>query len=219
MNNSRALSVIEVILLVLGIAQLLIANLDFAALVTLAWTGVACLYISGSLLIGWREAHYRRRSGTLRQQRLPGWIRTAADITPVAAATLWLATAIGHIADIPLSEGASALVKLYVTFNDGEVLAVVIGILGWLILHIGFAHMYERADSESGFKAFDFPKTPRPTSSEYLYLGFTIGATFATSDVDVNTSRVRWMMTAQSILAFAYNAAVIAVVVRILIDA
>ena len=51
---------------------------------------------------------------------------------------------------------------------------------------------------------------------EYLYLGMTIGATFATSDVEVCARHARWAVMSHTVLAFGYNAITIGVVVRLL---
>lgn len=44
----------------------------------------------------------------------------------------------------------------------------------------------------------------------------TIGATFATSDVEVRSSRTRWIVMTHTVLAFLYNAVVVGVVVKLL---
>lgn len=93
---------------------------------------------------------------------------------------------------------------------------MLIGVLGWLVLHIGFAQMYERHDQLEAHGGFRFPGTRTPASAEYLYLGMTIGATFATSDVEVRSSRTRWIVMTHTVLAFLYNAVVVGVVVKLL---
>ena len=57
---------------------------------------------------------------------------------------------------------------------------------------------------------------PGRPGAEYLYLGVTIGATFATSDVEVRSSRTRWIVMTHTVLAFLYNAVVVGVVVKLL---
>ena len=48
-----------------------------------------------------------------------------------------------------------------------------------------------------------------------MNLSFTVGVTFATSDVEVVNRRMRWHVLVHSILSFVYNIAVIAIVVNV----
>ena len=48
-----------------------------------------------------------------------------------------------------------------------------------------------------------------------MNLSFTVGVTFATSDVEVVSRRMRWHVLVHAILSFVYNTAVIAIVVNV----
>ena len=52
--------------------------------------------------------------------------------------------------------------------------------------------------------------------TDYMYFAITIGTTFATSDVEVRSSRTRWIVMTHTVLAFLYNAVVVGVVVKLL---
>ncbi|HEY0269345.1 MAG TPA: DUF1345 domain-containing protein, partial [Methyloradius sp.] len=54
-----------------------------------------------------------------------------------------------------------------------------------------------------------------PDYWDFLYLAFTIAAAAQTSDVSVMTSSARKAVTAQSILSFLFNAAVIGLLINI----
>lgn len=117
------------------------------------------------------------------------------------------------------SIGASAALTLVITKKFGaldwslKLLAVWAMVLAWFLVHWGFARIYEyrahRYHSLTGEDAFRFPDTPVRSIADYTYFSFTIGSSFATSDVEVRSSSVRlWVMT-HSILSFFFNGVII----------
>ena len=84
-------------------------------------------------------------------------------------------------------------------------------LLSWLLLHTAFAQMYARMFLADG--GLEFPDCPRPQLAEFVYFSFTIGTTFAVSDVTVVDRSMRRRVTAHSILSFFFNTAVIAIAV------
>jgi uncharacterized membrane protein len=63
---------------------------------------------------------------------------------------------------------------------------------------------------------FSFPDTSSPTLLEFVYFSFAVGTTFATSDVEVRSSRLRGIVLCHGLLAFVYNTAIISMVVGLL---
>jgi uncharacterized membrane protein len=90
-------------------------------------------------------------------------------------------------------------------------------VLSWLMLHTGMAQIYRthywRKIREP---SLEFPKTARPALIDFAYFSFGVGATFATSDTTVVTRGMRRLVLLHSILAFFYNAFVIAVAFQVL---
>ncbi len=221
MHLSRGLGVIEVLLLVAGIGQLLGPSAGITAVCVLAWIVLATAYVVGSLLIARRHGarpHLQPSPRTVR--RLPSWVHSLSDLTPMLAAATGLAAALKFLgaaaADASGDSLLSGLIYLLAVLDESQALTVVIGVLGWLVLHIGYAQLYQRLDALSRGRAFFFPATKQATSVEYLYLGFTIGATFATSDVEVCLRPARWAVMSHTVVAFGYNAVAIGVIVRLL---
>ena len=232
MYRSRALAVVEVLLLVAGLTQILFSDLVVTAVGALSWVALALVYVVGSLWVargdhpgdhGEHADEGGRAPSAGSGSRPPGrhpWLRSLSDLTPLLAAATGLIAAIDYL-DEPdgVATGASLaddVSRLYLALDRSQALTVLIGVLGWLVLHIGFAQMYERHDRLEAHGGFRFPGTRAPTSAEYLYLGMMIGATFATSDVEVRSSRTRWIVMAHTVLAFLYNAVVVGVVVKLL---
>lgn len=52
-----------------------------------------------------------------------------------------------------------------------------------------------------------------PELAEFLYFSFTIGTSFAVSDVTVVSRSMRKRVTAHSVLSFFFNAAVVAIAI------
>lgn len=229
MYRSRALAVVEVLLLVAGLTQMLFSELVVTAVGALSWVALALVYVVGSLWVarGDRPGEEADRGGRAPSEgpgsRPPGrhpWLRSLSDLTPLLAAATGLITAVGYLSDpsdtVTGTSLADDVSRLYLALDRSQALTVLIGVLGWLVLHIGFAQMYERHDRLEAHGGFRFPGTRTPTSAEYLYLGMMIGATFATSDVEVRSSRTRWIVMTHTVLAFLYNAVVVGVVVKLL---
>ena len=229
MYRSRALAVVEVLLLAAGLAQMLFSELVVTAVGALSWVALALVYVVGSLWVarGDRPGEEADRGGRAPSEgpgsRPPGrhpWLRSLSDLTPLLAAATGLITAVGYLSDpsdtVTGTSLADDVSRLYLALDRSQALTVLIGVLGWLVLHIGFAQMYERHDRLEAHGGFRFPGTRTPTSAEYLYLGMMIGATFATSDVEVRSSRTRWIVMTHTVLAFLYNAVVVGVVVKLL---
>ncbi|NLG54322.1 MAG: DUF1345 domain-containing protein, partial [Rhodococcus sp.] len=68
----------------------------------------------------------------------------------------------------------------------------------------------------TGKTGLKFPDNTWPTRLDYLYFAFTIGTTFATSDVEVREVGVRRIVLLHSIISFFYNALVVAVAFQVL---
>jgi uncharacterized membrane protein len=92
-------------------------------------------------------------------------------------------------------------------------------ILAWLfsnmVYALHYAHMaYSSATSECD--GFDFPGTPKPLYWDFVYFAFTCGMAFATSDVQITQERVRKVVTAHSLAAFAFNIGALAFTINVL---
>jgi uncharacterized membrane protein len=112
--------------------------------------------------------------------------------------------------------GLSAALDVLADHNDSEYaslitgLGVVVVICAWLLLHLGYARFYAQ------WRDLRFPGTPEPRLVDFLYFSFTVGVSFAASDVEVMTRRMRWHVTVHSITSFFYNAIVLAVAVGVI---
>jgi uncharacterized membrane protein len=170
-------------------------------------TAVLFLTAFGWLVIGllWTAVRVRR----IRKARKgdPAWPARLAGRRTIYLITL--GTAI-----IVLGSGATIL--LYKNGDDqnsliNRVISIVMVLVAWTMLQLAYTERYARMELENtGDQAhLDFPGAEQPTLLEYAYFAFTVGTTFASSDVTVQTSRMRGIVLCHGLLSFVYNTAVL----------
>ncbi len=86
-------------------------------------------------------------------------------------------------------------------------------ILSWTFIHVLFAHRYAHENALRG--GLDFPGKDEPDFLEALYVSFTVGMTAQVSDVTTSSSAMRRIVLFHAILAFIFNAAVVAAAVNL----
>lgn len=95
-------------------------------------------------------------------------------------------------------------------------------LLTWLFANVvyglHYAHVYYTRDEATGAdcRGIDFPGTPSPDYYDFAYFSFTLGMTFQTSDVEIDSPRVRRIVTLHSFAAFVFNIGVIAFTINAL---
>jgi uncharacterized membrane protein len=93
--------------------------------------------------------------------------------------------------------------------------------LGWFLIHTLFifryAHLYYYDSDQDGTaqRGLTFPGTTEPDDYDFAYFSFVIGMTFQVSDVQITDSGVRSLVLTHAILSFAYNTAILALVVNL----
>jgi uncharacterized membrane protein len=100
-------------------------------------------------------------------------------------------------------------------------------IAAWLLLHAGYAGFYasryfeqeagEGTEGQDVHGGLEFPRDAKPTATDFLYFSFTVGTSFAVSDVNVTTQAMRWHVMVHSVLSFFYNAVVLAAAIGFLL--
>ena len=114
----------------------------------------------------------------------------------------------------PLDRVAPHIALLYV-LGFGAV------VLGWMQIHTEFclryAHLYYRdsdRDKESD-RGLTFPGGEEPNYMDFAYFSFVVGMTFQVSDVQVTARAIRRAVLGHGLVSFAYNTAILALVVNI----
>ena len=170
----------------------------------IAWECVTLGYLVVGLIVVWRG-------------RLPE--TGDREEARVVAKWLWIPPLLAAIV------GVQAAITAMVNQGSGEagaektglLFAASVGIiLSWLMLHIAFAEIYEVTEAANDEQELRFPTTTTPSTLDYLYFSYTIGTSFATSDVEVCGVPARRIVLLHSIAAFFYNALVVAVAFQVL---
>ncbi|MGS0561496.1 DUF1345 domain-containing protein [Microbacterium aurugineum] len=89
------------------------------------------------------------------------------------------------------------------------VVGVWVMVLAWGFLHWGFAQIYFQRSLRAEEPQFSFPGTPHPRMVDFVYFSFTVGTSFAASDVTVLSSRTRWTVVWHSVSSFFFNGLII----------
>lgn len=174
-----------------------------------AYDGAAVLI----LIYDWTVGLRNNATHTIRRAALNDPGRHLLMFVVLVSAIAGLASAIvilGKGADVPPIDRDVAL-----TFG---ILAV---ILGWLLIHTTFifryAHLYYYDSDEDGTaqRGLTFPGTTEPDDYDFAYFSFVIGMTFQVSDVQITDPGVRTIALLHALLSFAYNTAIIALVVNL----
>lgn len=95
----------------------------------------------------------------------------------------------------------------------------------WLQLHIGFAFYYAKfyfslnrlpaADGPDP-QGFVFAGSDEPILTDFLYVAFAVGLTYAMSDVSLEDSRMRRIVLLHSVISFLFYSTVISAVLNLL---
>ncbi len=211
--------VVEAVLVILGLVAVFGGESELAAYCSAAWVLVALVYVA---IVAW--AAWRRRvladDGEIQEPalNLPRWLIALLGTSPAIAALVGLVNVLTGI-NIPqelidqlaVINGAAQVSALTRALQIvATVITILTAMLGWALLHLGYARHYERLDHLFG-PALQFPGTADPDLTDYVYFSLTVGTTFATSDVAVTSRRLRWTVAVHSVFAFFYNAIVLVV--------
>jgi uncharacterized membrane protein len=89
----------------------------------------------------------------------------------------------------------------------------------WTFIQVMFAIHYAGVyfgalvDGEPG--GLEFPGKREPGWTEFVYQAFTVGCTFASSDTNVTSSRMRRICAIQGVVGFFFNTVILALAINI----
>lgn len=91
--------------------------------------------------------------------------------------------------------------------------------LGWLLIHstfiLRYAHLYYVSDEGQMRRGLRFPGKADPDDYDFAYFSFVVGMTFQVSDVQVVDPGVRRLVLLHGLISFAYNTAILALVINL----
>lgn len=107
-----------------------------------------------------------------------------------------------------------------------SVLLSVVGVaLSWALLNTVYAFKYARlhyvdepGDGSGGSGSFDFKQDDDPAYSDFAYLAFTVGMSYAVSETEPTSSRARRGVLGHALLSYVFGTGVLAVAVNLVTD-
>ncbi|WP_460792146.1 DUF1345 domain-containing protein [Nocardioides maradonensis] len=171
----------------------------------IAWEALAVAYLAVGLIVAWPATHDDSED-TRAMRELRRWAWVLPVVSSVAGA---YSAVLALVARSRMQQGLESGVL--------AVAACLGVVLSWSLLSVGFAQIYLAVDaSEPESSRIDFPGESHRSMLAYLYFSFTVSASFATSDSDIRSIRIRRLVMLHSILCFFYNALVLAVSFQVL---
>ena len=169
---------------------------------------------------------------------------TGAALYLALAWTMMLRASIEHMATRARmqDDGAVAVLTLTVTAGFASLAAILLELIGiksrppdeqtlrfalagvtiicsWFTVHTSFAlhyaHEYYMRASRTDVPCLQFPGSGPPNYVDFLYFAFVLGTTSQTSDVAISTHRMRRLALTHGVIAFFFNATLLALVVNI----
>lgn len=178
--------------------------------VLVAWEVVAVVYL---ILVFTTFRNRATRQAPDGSRALPGrLLEYLSWSTPLAASITGVTSAVTLLT----TDAATGDV------GDGAVVVALLGAVGvvvaWLLLQTGFAEIYESVyERLPDAHMISFPGIDEdPTLSDFLYLSFTVGTSFAISGATIASRKVRRVVLIHSVTSFFYNAFLIAVAIQVI---
>jgi uncharacterized membrane protein len=185
----------------------------FAPVVMRESTRLVVAWNAGSWVYLILMMQFFRRSGAdprldARPEDENQWILVVLGVVAAVAA---LAAIVWELGPVKSMEGAA----------KAEHLALVGASLlsAWTYIQVMFAihyaGVYFAAVADGNPGGLEFPGQPEPGWTEFIYQAFTVGCTFASSDTNVKSSRMRRVCVIQGVVAFFFNTIILALAINI----
>jgi uncharacterized membrane protein len=92
--------------------------------------------------------------------------------------------------------------------------------ISWLLVHTAFAlhyaHVYYQEYEKTKEAPLLFASKPKPSYVDFLYFSIVIGMTCQTADVNIASSRIRFLVMLQGMTAFIFNASLLALAINLI---
>jgi uncharacterized membrane protein len=136
------------------------------------------------------------------------WALVVLGVLAALAALAAIVWELGPVKDMAGWEKAGHLVLVGATVLSA-----------WTFLQVMFAlhyaGVYFRRHKGGNHGGLEFPGTPQPGWMEFFYQAFVIGCTFASSDVNVTSMRMRRVVVIQGVVGFFFNAIILALAINV----
>ncbi|WP_305789988.1 DUF1345 domain-containing protein [Symbioplanes lichenis] len=184
------------------VAAALAVVLGVPELAALAGWSVA----AGGLLVWvWRISWPRDAAGTKQLAEDEGRTRVT-DAAVLGAAVVSLAA----VAEALVRSGTQDAVGVATV-----ILGVLVVVLSWALVNTVFALKYARLYYAGGDGGIDLGQREPPSYADLAYVAFTVGMSFAVSDVQLARTSIRKVALGHALLSYLFGTVVIAVAVNL----
>jgi uncharacterized membrane protein len=104
--------------------------------------------------------------------------------------------------------------------DKDRVLIIITLAAAWLFSNIAYAlhyaHLFYTQDGGKDARGLDFPTGDAPDYWDFIYFAFTLGMTFQTADVAIQSRAMRRVVIGHGLAAFIFNLGVVAFTINML---
>ena len=202
----------EIVLVLLGLGWLVSPDTGIDVVFLLAWDLVAII----TIVTRWMRLRRYRLAADGPAGERPAWLHSL-----LGRRTSFVSTIVVSV--VGMTAGGLILVANTIAEDDDEtafvlqICAAPAVLAAWMLLHFGYAdryaHLHFQAAPAAGLR---FPGADRPDLVDFAYFAFTIGTSFATSDVEVQARPIRYTVLTHSVLSFVYNTAILGIAIGVI---
>jgi uncharacterized membrane protein len=176
----------------------------FELLPLVSWT----VTVTVLLVWVWRKSWSQDRDGTERLAEEESRTR-ATDFWLLAAAVASLGVVVVALVQSGSQRGPTAVASV--------LLSVASVALSWALVNTVYAYKYARMYyfDEPDAGGIDFKQDQDPTYSDFAYMAFTVGMSFATAETEPTSTRVRRVVLGHALLSYAFGTGVLAVAINL----
>ena len=198
------------IVVLTGVGSYLLIPTDQGAIVRLAlsWVLAGGLYLVLTYIMMYFST----------PENIQGLSKKEDDGATMILLIIVLAAAASLVTIVIILSGIRALPTNLAIRHVGLVLATYI--ISWLYVHTAFAlhyaHVYYQEFEKTREAPLLFASNLRPTYVDFLYFSMVVGMTCQTADVNIASSRIRFLVMLQGMTAFVFNASLLALAINLI---
>jgi len=169
-----------------------------------AWTVTVAVILTWVWWISWPQDS----EGTERLAEEENTTRST-DVWLLAAAVASLAIVVVALVQSSSQRNATAVASV--------ILSVLSVALSWALVNTVYAFKYARLYyfDEPDIGGIDFKQEDPPTYSDFAYLAFTVGMSFAVSETEPTTSRTRKVALGHALFSYVFGTGILAVAINL----
>jgi uncharacterized membrane protein len=203
-------------LIIIGIAGLLAfllltTTLSLAIRLAMSWIVAGGLYLFLTYLMMYFSNKENILSLSKREDDGAAVILLIIVLASIAS-LIAIVVVLSGVKSLSVAEAIPRIVLVILTYS-----------ISWFFVHTAFslryAHIYYQELEKTKEAPLIFASKLRPTYIDFLYFSMVIGMTCQTADVNIASSKMRYLVMIQGITAFIFNATLLAMAINLIAGA